>query len=367
MKVVLATHRTNQRLGVNKYFYLLGKYLAKAGVDVNIIVDSAKGAIAVEEIAEGGVKIVILGPTALGAVSTIRYCHNLSSYLTTHPDFDILHCGHVLPFFYLVQLARSKRKPVVFQPFGNELFTLAGRGLNRYYCQAAQPMLRLCGERADILLIEGKFQEAEVLKYYPEVRAVSILPVGVDVDTIKPKDEYANGVFRFLAVNSLLPYEGMDELLKALRKMYLRKDTHLTIVGVGSQEKKLRVLAERLPVRFKQDLLEAELRRLYTTSDAFVCTSHETDFQMGVLEAMASGLPVLCRDADWLPDSVIRFRKDGSDLAARMLWMVSEPACNRRERAERGLKEVGQYSFTKIAEKALEIYSEILGGNCGQN
>ena len=357
MKVMLATHRTNEWLGVNKYFYLLGKYLAKAGVDVKIIVDSAKGAVAVEEIAEGSVKIVILGPTALGAVSTARYGHNLSGYLMRHPDFDILHCGHVLPFFYL---AKRERKPVVFQPFGNELFTLAGRGLNRFYCRATQPLLRRCGERADVLLIEGEFQRAAIQGYYPVARTIDTLPVGVDMDTIKPKAEYANGVFRFLAVNSLLPYEGMDELIKAFRKMYLRKDTHLTIVGVGSQEKKLRVLAERLPVGFQQDLPETTLRSLYTTSDAFVCTSHERDFQMGVLEAMASGLPVLCRDADWLPNSVIRFREDGSDLAAKMLWMASESACNRREMAEKGLGEVKQYSFTRIAEKALEIYEALV-------
>lgn len=354
MRVVLATHRTNEWLGVNKYFYLLGKYLARLGVDVKIIVDSERGIEIAKEIA-GDLEVVKCGSTASGVLATMWYCDSVCAHLLKHPDFDVLHCGHVLPFFYLTQ---PERKPVVFQPFGNELFTLAGNGLNRWYCRAAQFVLRYCAEHADVVVSEGTFQHKEMTQFYPKMKQLCVLPVGVETNgpVCVGRD---SEIFTFLAVNSLLPYEGMDELIKAFRKVYQGQDCRLVIVGAGSEEDRLKKMSVDVPVEFRQGVSEAVLRGLYLISDAFVCTTHETDMQMGVLEAMASGLPVISRKAEWLPDSIIQF--GDYDLAEKMLSLVSKSAPNRTVVAEKGLEEVKQYSFTGIAQKALEIYKDLMG------
>jgi len=358
MRIVLAVHGTNRWLGVNKYFYLLGKHLARLGVDVEIIVDSPEGVRAVREVCGHSVYIACLGPVATGIVATVRYCRNLARHLARQSNFDILHCGHVLPFFYLQEL---RRRPVVFQPFGNELFTLAGRGLNKWYCLMAQPVLRYCAEHSDILLSEGQFQHPEMRMYYPRMQQLRVLPVGVEVDEAAVQRDYTvNGDFQFLAVNSLLPYEGIDALISAFRKMYNLAHASLMIVGSGSEEDQLRRLAIGLPIRFRKDVPEADLLALYRGADAFVCTTHETDFQMGVLEAMVAGLPVLCRDETWVPRGVMTFRRDGLDLADKMAAMAVDSACNRRQVGEKGLEEVRQYSFAEIAAKALAIYSEVV-------
>ena len=361
MRVVLATHRTNQWLGVNKYFYLLGKYLARMDVQVRFVVDSAKGVEAVKEICDSSenIEIVKLSPTATNPVSTLIYCDVLSSYLANHKDFDILHCGHILPYLYLLygKLLKAKRKPVVFQPFGNELFTLAGRGINKRYCKLAQPILRYCGEHADVLLSEGEFQNEEMAIYYPKAKRLAELSVGVDVNMFTPKSRFNPDYFQFLTVNSLLPYEAVDELVECFRGM--NSKSILVIVGKGSQEWRLRKLAKGLQVLFLKDLPENVLHGIYIDSDAFICSTYETDYQMGVLEAMASGLPVIARDASWLPKSVVRFQ-DTNDLAEKMSWLSSQSASKCAEIAEKGLKEVRQYSYANIANKALEIYEGVL-------
>ena len=252
MKVVLATHRTNQWLGVNKYFWLLGKYLARMGVQVRFVIDSPRGVDLIKQCCDSSenIEVVGLGPVATNPVSTMMYCDILSNYLSGHDDFDILHCGHVLPFFYLM---RKNRKPVVFQPFGNELFTLAGRGINKWYCKMAQPILRYCGEKADILLSEGKFQTEEMMTYYPRALNIVVLPVGVEMEEIKPKDDYsAIGRFQFLAVNSLLPYEAMDELINGIGA--LRDKAILIIVGKGEEKDNLNGISGGLGARFQQKI-----------------------------------------------------------------------------------------------------------------
>ena len=353
MKVVLATHRTNQYLGVNKYFYLLAKHLVKLGVGVHIIVDSEKGYQTIKEICPEAAGTV-LHPTANTVVSTAQYAKVLSSFLSSWGhNFDLLHCGHVLPYFYL---KRERRKAVVFQPFGNELFTLSGRGMNPIYCKLAQPILRFCGNNADVLLAEGEFQVDDMRRYYPKAKRIEILPVGVDFGSYAPKISHnSHGLFQFLAVNSLLPYEGMDELLDAFK--LLNGDCKLVIVGTGSEEERLKQKANLSRVIFKKNITEGELQGLYRASDAFVSPTYETDFQMGVLEAMATGLPVLARDAVWLPDSVIKFT---NDLDLQMFNISHSSPSERAERAEKGLKEVEQYDYANIAHKALEIYQSLI-------
>jgi len=352
MKVVLATHRTNQWLGVNKYFYLLGKHLAKLGVDVQIIVDSYVGAKRVGQICGDSVDVHRLEPTATNVLSTMRYCRILDWSLTSI-DFDILHCGHVLPYFYL----RNKyRKPVVFQPFGNELFTLSGRGMNPLYCKLAQPVLRSCGNNADVLLAEGKFQFDDMRRFYPKAKRIEVLPVGVDYGSYAPKISHnSHGLFQFLAVNSLLPYEGMGELLDAFK--LLNGDCKLVIVGTGSEEERLKQKANLSRVIFKRNITEGELQGLYRASDAFVSPTYESDFQMGVLEAMAAGLPVLARDATWLPKSVMRFT---NNLELQMFNISRSSPSVRTKRAQEGLKEVEQYGYTNIAQRALGIYQSLI-------
>lgn len=352
MRIVLATHRTNQWLGVNKYFYLLSKYLSKLGVEVTIIVDSMKGVSIIRDCCDIAIHTVYIPPTVTNPLNTLRYCRNLSKYLADS-DFDILHCGHILPYFYL---KRKQRKPVVFQPFGNELFTLAGRGMNSLYCKLAQPILRYCGEHADVLLSEGEFQNDEMRRYYPEAKRLEVLSVGVE-DMVKKKNYSSGKQFQFLTVNSLLPYEGMDDLLDAFS--LLNSSSTLTIVGSGNEEERLKRRAKNMRVTFLKNISERDLHTLYRDSDAFVCPTYETDFQMGVLEAMATGLPVISRWFDWLPDSVLSF-KDKKQLAVMMQEISTTSAPVRAERAEKGLKEVEQYSFTRIAEKALEIYGSLL-------
>ena len=364
MRLVLATHRTNQWLGVNKYFYLLGKYLAKMGIQVRFVGDSPKGVENIKEICDSSenIEIVKLSPTATNPVSTLVYCDVLSSYLVNHKDFDILHCGHILPYLYLLsgKLLKEKRKPVVFQPFGNELFTLAGRGINKWYCKLAQPILRYCGEHADVLLSEGEFQNEEMAIYYPKAKRLAELPVGVEeMDRHCPKDYKTGECFQFLAVSSLLPYEGVTDLVRAFGKLNGGSNV-LVIVGKGSEENRIQAMSSGLRIAHYREVSEDMLWVQYRVADAFVCPTYETDFQMGVLEAMASGLPVIARDANWLPESVIRFQNT-NDLAEKMSWLSSQSASKRTEIAKKGLKEVRQYGYANIAKEALKIYSEVLG------
>ena len=76
-----------------------------------------------------------------------------------------------------------------------------------------------------------------------------------------------------------------------------------------------------MPVTFLKNVPEVELQKLYAESDAFVCTTRETDFQMSVLEAMAAGLPIISTELRWLPECVEIYDGNCANLMAKMLSM----------------------------------------------
>jgi glycosyltransferase involved in cell wall biosynthesis len=351
MKVVLAVSGTDKYFGMPKYYYMLGNELDKLGIDIELIIDSDRVDL-VREFTQ--VKVTTIKPLAKGFISTVMFCKNLSNYLKTI-NFDIIHTCHVLPFFYLME---RDRKKVIFQPFGNELFTLAGKGLNNTYCKLAQPVLKYCGHKADILLAEGKFQTSDMSRWYKR-DDIKILPIGIDITKFKQSIPFDNETFRIISVNSLTNYDRMGLLIEAFRIFYSNyRSSELVIVGKGSEENHLKKQAKDLPVYFLKDVLESDLIDLYAKSDLYVSTSSETDIQMGIIEAMASGLPIVSTGQPYMIDGNGYVTMDNPESVYNGINRVY---LGNREVLGINSKALSlQYDFEVIAKKAVKIYEKII-------
>jgi glycosyltransferase involved in cell wall biosynthesis len=102
--------------------------------------------------------------------------------------------------------------------------------------------------------------------------------------------------FHFLHVGRLASEKGVDRLLEAYRiaRGLIGPETvHLIIAGSGPQEDALRRTAPD-GVTFLGNLdRERALPRLFASCDAFVFSSLTETLGLVILEAMASGLPVI--------------------------------------------------------------------------
>jgi len=107
------------------------------------------------------------------------------------------------------------------------------------------------------------------------------------------------------------------------------------------------------------------LPELYAGADFTVVPSMYEGFGMGVMEAMASGIPVACARAGSLPENAghaaLYFDpKDPEDMADRMVNL----ACDRElhERCGRlGLEHSANFSWDRCAERTLAIIDETAG------
>jgi len=109
----------------------------------------------------------------------------------------------------------------------------------------------------------------------------------------------------FLHVGRLAPEKSVDRLIEAfaiLRTLVPEDSVHLVIAGSGPREQALRSVAPD-GVTFLGNLdRERALPRLYASCDAFLFSSLTETLGLVVLEAMASGLPVIAAPAGGVAD-----------------------------------------------------------------
>ncbi len=144
----------------------------------------------------------------------------------------------------------------------------------------------------------------------------------------------------------------------------------LQLAGGGPEEERVR---ERLgeSARFLGWLEGDELAQAYAGADIFLFTSSTDTFGQVILEAQASGLPVIAV-AEGGPLSLIDHRTSGllcrpdaARLAATLLELADSPLL--REHLSRGaLRAVAQRTWERTLERLADGYQHVLGGSGSQ-
>ncbi|MDG6923056.1 MAG: glycosyltransferase family 4 protein [Nitrososphaerota archaeon] len=121
------------------------------------------------------------------------------------------------------------------------------------------------------------------------------LEYGADTRLLFPTLEANSGPVRFLFAGRLEPTKGIGLLLDAWDLMRPSR-AELHIVGSGSLESMVQKRAGKANATFHGQLTDEELYRLYRSCDVFVFPSEAEIYPLVVLEALASGLYVICSD-----------------------------------------------------------------------
>ncbi|MGH8640268.1 MAG: glycosyltransferase family 4 protein [Burkholderiales bacterium] len=126
--------------------------------------------------------------------------------------------------------------------------------------------------------------------------------LGTDGGPAAPHRRRDDGGFRVLYVGRLVYWKGLHLGLMAFaRLLESRPGATLTIIGSGPDEAWLRAAAQRLgigdAVNWVPRLEQAAVMRAYLRHDALLFPSLHDSSGNVVLEALSSGLPVVCLDA----------------------------------------------------------------------
>jgi colanic acid/amylovoran biosynthesis glycosyltransferase len=188
----------------------------------------------------------------------------------------------------------------------------------------------------------------------------------------------ADGSWRFVQASRLVAKKGLRTALRAFARF--RGDSPLAkfvIAGEGPLREELEDLATELGVRdateFRGFLAQGDLAKLYADSHVFLHPSEMTSDknQEGVpnsmLEAMATGLPVLATNHGGIPEAVTHERHgllvperdiDALYAAMRQLTADAEMCYVLGQAASRQVRD--EFEQRKAIEKLEEIYDEAI-------
>jgi glycosyltransferase involved in cell wall biosynthesis len=107
-----------------------------------------------------------------------------------------------------------------------------------------------------------------------------------------------------VAVGNLYPVKDHASLLRALPSL---ADVHVAIAGRGDEEQALKQLAVELGIAGRVHLLglRDDVDRVLSAADVFVHPSRSEGLPLAILEAMASGLPIVATRVGGVPEAVI--------------------------------------------------------------
>lgn len=174
----------------------------------------------------------------------------------------------------------------------------------------------------------------------------------------------------FLHVGRLAAEKGVERILEAFRlaRGLLPEGvwTHLIIAGDGPARPALRAMASA-DVTFLGNLdRRAVLPTLYASADAFLFASHTETLGLVILEAMASGLPVIAAPAGGVADH-LRDDENGiayppgdvAAMAAAIVHVATRPELARRLGAE-GRRTAERLSWAEELDRLDASYRELL-------
>ncbi len=173
-----------------------------------------------------------------------------------------------------------------------------------------KPLLRVVWRRAaTVTAISGEHQR--LAKDTAPKLSIPIIYNGVETDVFYPMNARDSSI-NLLCVGRLIERKGQQHLLRAfaaLREQLPNRQLQLTLVGTGDAEAALKQQARDLgiaaQVTFMGFVAREDMPEVYQQANIFVLPSQSEGMSIALLEALASGLPVVVTDTGGTEDLVI--------------------------------------------------------------
>jgi glycosyltransferase involved in cell wall biosynthesis len=328
-------------------------------------------------------------------VSRIRYvtfalqvCNKLMSEKNS---IGVIHLHSIRPFYFLIlALAKALKKPIVLGP------TLMGHDdpmslKKKPFLWQVEGKLYRCYDK--IICKSTALKESCAQAGIPDATLVSIpgaVPCADADSPFRPPRGWEEiqetrkllglPLDSFIAtfVGNIQERKGSDLLFDAWEGLAQarRLPGHLMLVGpyptgadgFGARVKSVLEKSRESRIIFTGQVDYAEVPKYLRASDCFVFPSKREGLSKAVIEAMASGLPVICTKIPGVTDDMIDDGEDGIIVAdrdpavlAKAILRVKEDESLRKKLSSNAIDKVRRkFSLADVTRRHLQLYNELL-------
>lgn len=198
------------------------------------------------------------------------------------------------------------------------------------------------------------------------------IPNGVDTSLFHPAPttRIENEAVRLICCGRLIERKGQQHLIPAVAELKKRGlAVELMIVGTGDNEPALRRQVKELrledTVRFTGSVEWEKMPQLYQASDIFVLPSYNEGMSIALLEAMATGLPVVVTNTGGARELVdgngVVVPWGSAEALADSLVRLITSAETRQEMGRRSQLLASQFTWDQVADKYLKLCQRVAG------
>ena len=286
-------------------------------------------------------------------------------------QYEIIHCHTPMGGAIGRLAARSARKKgtkVIYTAHGFHFF----KGAPLVNWLAYYPAERWLARYTDVLITINT-EDYEIAKKF-KVNRIEYVP-GVGIDTDKFKNIEVNrtekreslGVseddFMIISVGELNKNKNHQVIIRAIAKLRNEKIKYV-LCGQGPLETELRELAKELDVENQVKFLgfRKDVPDLMKVADLFAFPSYREGLSLSLMEAMASGLPVVCSEirgnTDLIEDGKGGYLVEPSDVEgfAKYIKELIEDSRLKSELGGFNLEKIEHYSIENVLCEMEEIY-----------
>lgn len=203
-----------------------------------------------------------------------------------------------------------------------------------------------------------------MLPYMPNLHAKSqVIHNGIEHTKFTITTPTNRTPLKAISISRLDKQKDLYTCIQAFAKT--KSNIELAIIGDGPQRKMLTDLIQELNLTDKITLLgwQSDTSYWLAQSDIYIQSSVMEGFSIGVLEAMASGLPMVISDAGAIVEAVedagLIFPIGDSDLLAKHLDSLANDIELRKKLSEFSLKRVEPYSLQAMWKKYYNAYRDV--------
>lgn len=343
--------------------YNIAKHLARRGHEVHVITALDTGL--PKESTEEGIYVHRIFWQKIRFVGVISFWTKVFLVLRkVNPD--IIHAqsiGICIPAFIAKKLLR---KPYVVWGRGSDVY-LPGK--------FTKSISKLVLKNANTVIALTDDMKREMQNICS--REVSVIPNGIDLTSFgdlsrkeaRSKLQIKEGEKVILFVGTLRPVKGVRYLIEAMSGVNQdHPKAKLMLVGDGEEREELESLVEEFGlnerVKFIGRVQNEEIPQYMVASDVLVLPSLSEGFPVTILEAMASGLPIVATKVGGLPEiikdgenGILVESKSPDEIAEKVLLILGDDGL-REKISGNNRGEAKRYSWKSAVDKLEEIYQK---------